>query len=196
MPPENFLIGLLAASCEVELLEQPVRRTPGLAAADPLQAGEEDEVLGGGEQLVDRGVLAGDAEQLADDVRLAPDVDAEDGRLARVDREQGGEHLEHGGLAGAVGAEHAEDLAAADGQVDGVDGALVAERLDEAVGVDGQRGVLGRRVSVPTRGPAVVVAEVMSSACCPPVSRHPHAAFTGIVPYEMVVNPRPGTTIS
>ena len=37
-------------------------------------------------------------------------------------------------------------------------------------------------VSVPTRGPAVVVAEVMPSACCPPVSRHPHAAFTGIVP--------------
>ena len=74
---------------EVELLEQPVRRTTRLGAADALQAGEEDEVLGGGEQLVDRGVLAGDAEQLADDVRLAADVDAEDGRLARVDRAAG-----------------------------------------------------------------------------------------------------------
>ena len=144
MPPEKCLIGLLAASGEVELLEQPVRRTTRLGAADALQAGEEDEVLGGGEQLVDRRVLARHAEQLPHDVRLAADVDAEDARLAGVDREQGGEHLEHGGLAGAVGAEYAEDLAATDGQVDRVHGALVAERLDQAVGVDGEGGVLER----------------------------------------------------
>ena len=143
MPPEKCLIGLFAASVRSNCSSSrsAVRRATRRGRA--LEAGEEDEVLGGGEQLVDRGVLAGDAEQLADDVRLAADVDAEDGRLARVDRQQGREHLEHGGLAGAVGAEHAEDLAAAHGQVDGVDGALVAERLDQAVRVDGQRGVLG-----------------------------------------------------
>ena len=65
-------------------------------------------------------------------------VGAEDLRVAGVDREQGGQHLEHGGLAGAVGSEDAEDLAAVDGQVDAVDGALVAEPLDQAVGLDGQ----------------------------------------------------------
>ena len=41
---------------------------------------------------------------------------AEDARVARVDRQQGGEHLEHGGLAGAVGSEDAEHLAAVHGR--------------------------------------------------------------------------------
>ena len=61
--------------------------------------------------------------------------------LAVVDRQQGGEHPQHRGLAGAVGAEHAEDLAAADLEVDAVDRALVAEGLDQAGGGDGQVGV-------------------------------------------------------
>ena len=55
------------------------------------------------------------------------DVVAEDLAGPAVDREEGGEHLEHGGLAGAVGAEDAEDLAAVDLEVDAVDGAVVAE---------------------------------------------------------------------
>jgi hypothetical protein len=44
-------------------------------------------------------------------------------RVARYTWTSGGEHLEHGGLAGAVGSEDAEDLAAADLQVDAVDSA-------------------------------------------------------------------------
>ena len=53
-----------------------------------------------------------------------------------------------GGLAGAVGAEHAVDRAAADGEVDAVDGADVAEGLHQARGLD--REVSGhRRVVTP-----------------------------------------------
>ena len=59
----------------------------------------------------------------------------------RVDGEQGGEHPEHRGLAGAVGPEHAEDLAAADLEVDVVDRSLGAEGLDQPGGRDGQVGV-------------------------------------------------------
>ena len=64
----------------------------------------------------------------------------EDLRLATVDRQQGGEHLEHGGLAGAVGSEDAEDLAAADLEVDAVDRTLFAEVLHQAAGRDSQGG--------------------------------------------------------
>ena len=96
-----------------------------------------------GEVLVDRGVLPGHAEQLAHLVRWRPDVDAEDLGLAAVDLQQGRQHAEHGGLAGAVGAEHAEDLAAAYLQVDAVDGAVVAEGLDQAVRGDRERGAGG-----------------------------------------------------
>ena len=94
-----------------------------------------------GEVLVDRGVLPGHADELADHVRVSTDVDAEDAGLAAVDRQQGREHLEGRGLAGAVGAEHAEDLAATDLEVDPVDRPEVAERLDEPGGRDGQVGV-------------------------------------------------------
>jgi hypothetical protein len=101
-----------------------------------LEAGEQPEVLGGGEVLVDRRVLAGDPEQLTHEVRLAADVVAEDLGMPAVDRQQRGQHLQHRGLAGAIGAEHAEDLAAAYLQVDAVDGALVAERLEQVLRED------------------------------------------------------------
>ena len=64
-----------------------------------------------------------DAEQLADDVGVLAHVDAEQLGAAAVHREQGGEHLQHRGLAGAVGAQHAEHLAAVHVEVDAVDGA-------------------------------------------------------------------------
>ena len=63
------------------------------------------------------------------------DVVAEDLGPAAVGAQQGGEHADGGGLAGAVRAEHAVDGAGANGQVDAVDGAVVAEDLDEALGL-------------------------------------------------------------
>src|SRR6478735_11385535 len=85
--------------------------------------------------------MAGQGEQVGDSVGVAADVDAEDARLSAVHREEGGEHLQGGGLAGAVRAEHAEDLAAPDLEVDAVDRPEVVEGLDETSGRDGQVGV-------------------------------------------------------
>ena len=129
---------------QVELLEQPGGRRARLGPAEALEPAEEVEVLGGGQQLVDRGVLAGDPQELADDVRVAAYVDPEDLRVARLHREQRGQHLHQGRLAGAVGAEHAEDLTAADLEVDAVDGAVVAEGLDQPVRGDRRQLVVER----------------------------------------------------
>ena len=138
MPPENCEIGLVGGLLEPELLEQPLRGRAGVRRAQALQAPEEPQVLGRREVLVDRRVLAGDADQLADAVRLAGHVDAEDLRVARVDRQQRREHPQHRRLAGAVRAEDAEDLALAHLEVDAVDGAQVAEGLHQAACLDGR----------------------------------------------------------
>ena len=63
---------------------------------------------------------------------------AEDTRVATVDMQQRGQHLEHCGLARAVGTEHAEDLALGDGEVDPVDRSVRAKGLHEVVGIDGE----------------------------------------------------------
>ena len=57
-----------------------------------------------------------------------------------VGAQQGGEHPHRGGLAGAVRAEHAVDRAGGHGQVDAVHRPGVAERLDQARGLDGEAG--------------------------------------------------------
>ena len=113
MPPENCEIGLSAASSRPNRPSRSSAVVRALLDASALQPAEQPEVLAGGEVLVDRGVLAGDADQLAHHVRVLRDVDAEDLGAAAVHRQQGREHLQHRGLAGAVGAEDAEDLAAA-----------------------------------------------------------------------------------
>jgi hypothetical protein len=93
------------------------------------EAGEEDEVLGSGEHLVDAGVLAGQADELADLVGLGCHVVAGNGGAAFVGGDEGGEDVDGGGLAGAVRAEEAEDGALFDVQVDSVDGGYRAEAL-------------------------------------------------------------------
>ena len=72
--------------------------------------------------------------------------------------EQRGEHADRGGLAGAVGAEQAVDGAAADRQVNAVQGPRGAEGLDQAARLDGVRhggGSVAPRngVSRPIRSP-------------------------------------------
>ena len=123
-----------------------------LRLVDAQQAAEQVEVLAGRQVLVDGGVLAGDPDQLAHHMRVLLDVDAEDLGPAAVHRQQGREHLQHRGLAGAVRPEDTEDLAAADLEVDPVDGAQRAERLDQTGRPHGQLGAGGGviRVHVPT----------------------------------------------
>ena len=76
--------------------------------------------------------------------RSKPATRAEPGRRPQ----QAAHHLERGRLAGAVGAEQAEDLAAADAEGDPVGGGEVAEPLGQPVGLDDG----ARRLAAAARG--------------------------------------------
>jgi hypothetical protein len=89
------------------------------------------------EVLVDRRVLAGQGDQLADLVGLGDDVEAADAGPAGVGPQQGGQDAHRRRLAGPVGAEHGEDRAGLGGQVDPGQGGGRTEALDQAVGLDG-----------------------------------------------------------
>ena len=105
------------------------------------------DVLAAREVLVDRGVLAGQPDDVAHGVGLGDHVVAEDRGVPRVGAEDGGEDAHGGRLAGAVGPEQSEHGAGLDLEGDPVEGADVAagEDLDQIVGLDGQ-GAL-RRIS-------------------------------------------------
>ena len=129
---------------QIELLKQLITDAACFLPRQPLQSSEQAEILATGQQTIDRGVLTSHADELAHRVGLAPDVIAEDARGAAFDGQQGGEHLQHGGLARAVGPQHPEDLTLVDDEVDAVDSTVGAEGLDQTLSLDG-KGVVGRR---------------------------------------------------
>ena len=89
MPPENCEICLSPASSRPNRPSRSSAVDAGLLLVDAEQPAEQVEVLAGGEVLVDRGVLAGHADQLAHHVRVLLDVDAEDLGAAAVHRAAG-----------------------------------------------------------------------------------------------------------
>ena len=107
-----------------------------LIASQPQEPGDEDQVLAAGQVLVDRRELAGEADIAADLVGVGDDVVAEDPGAPLGGPGQGGEHPDRRRLAGAVGPEDAVDAALGHREVDPVDGANVAEVLDEAACLD------------------------------------------------------------
>jgi hypothetical protein len=96
-----------------------------------VQVGHEEHVLLAGDQAVDRGELAGHADRGAHRLRVDGQVVAADADAAggRVGRDEGGEDLDGGGLAGAVRAEQGEDRPLGHGQIDTVEHDLLAVRL-------------------------------------------------------------------
>ena len=92
-----------------------------------------------GQVLVDRGVLAREADALAHGLRVARDVDAEHLGAPRVGPQDRGEDAHRGGLAGAVRAEQPEHGAGRHREVDAVEGDDVAEPLLESFDDDGVR---------------------------------------------------------
>jgi hypothetical protein len=130
-----------AGVAEPERLEQLVGACLGLGALEPQQPAEQDEVLAPRQLLVDRGQLAGQADEPTDGVGLLHDVTPEHAGLALVGPQQGGQHADRGRLAGPVGSQDAIHRAARNGQVDAVDGTNAPEGLDEAGGFDGERGM-------------------------------------------------------
>src|ERR1700733_14729054 len=104
------------------------------------------EILFDGELDVQRARLEDDAGLLAHLRGLLCDVEAADGGEAARRDHQGGEDAEERGLAGAVGAEQAEDLRRRDGEGEMVEreaaAVVVGERRehDGVIGRDGNSG--------------------------------------------------------
>jgi hypothetical protein len=130
---------------ELEALQQLVGAGAGGAAGQAQQAGDEVQVLATAERLVQRRVLAGDADQLPHLVRLAADVVALDGGVPGVGADQGGEDAHRGRLAGPVRAQQAEHRAQFRLEVDAGQGGRAAEALHQPLGIDrGFHGLDGR----------------------------------------------------
>jgi hypothetical protein len=121
---------------QVELVEQLAGAAAGLRAGQAGQPPHHAQVLLAGLQVVDRRVLAGEADAATDPAAVADDVEARHPGLAGVRADQRGQDAHGGGLAGAVRAEQREHAAALDPQVDAgkhlhrTVGLLEAGRLD------------------------------------------------------------------
>jgi hypothetical protein len=89
------------------------------------------EVLAAGEDVVDGGELAGEADLALHAHRVGEQIVPCHRRRARVGPGQRGEHAHHRRLARAVGTEQREHRAALDPQVDPVERAVLAEGLGD-----------------------------------------------------------------
>ncbi len=103
------------------------------------QVGHQPQVLAAGEQRVDRRELPGGTDHGTHSSGLAPYVEAGDADLAVTGGQQGGEDVDDGRLAGAVGPEERVDGALRDGQLDAVQHGVLAVGLGESGDLD--RGV-------------------------------------------------------
>ena len=112
-------------------------------AVGAVQAPDHRQVLQAGEVFVDRRVLAGEADPLAQRGGVAAHVQAEHAGAAGVGLQQRRQHAHERRLARAVGPEQAEHLALARGQVDAVERAHIAEALDQSLHLD--RRAVGHR---------------------------------------------------
>ena len=121
---------------EAEAADQLGGALPGLAPRQAEQPGDQHEVVGAGQGFVDRRVLARQADAGAHGLGLGDHVVTEHADPTRIGPQQGGEHAHGGGLARAVRPEQAEHGAAADCEVDAVEGAGRAETLAQAVDLD------------------------------------------------------------
>ncbi len=125
-------VGLVDELHEVEQL--PRVPAPRVVAAVEVQR------LTGRDLVEQARALELDAEARADLPAVVAQVEAEDLDLALVRLGQSLDHLQGGGLAGAVGAEEAEDLAPLDVEVQAVDGQHVRVALAQAAHAQRQIG--------------------------------------------------------
>ncbi len=100
------------------------------------QPADHDEVLGSGQLLVHRRVLAGERYELAHLHGVGLHVVAADAGLAAVGAQQRGQDAHDGGLAGPVRAEQGEHLALAGGDIDARQRPGRPEALGQPFGLD------------------------------------------------------------
>ena len=142
MPPENVSHQAVGGVGEAQALEQLVGPRADDGPRQVVEAADHLEVGARGEQAVDGGLLAGEAELRAHGRRVGDDVVAGDRGAALGRAQQRGEDAHGGGLAGAVVAEQAEHRALGDVEVDVAQRPEVAVALAEPFGEDA--GVVGR----------------------------------------------------
>src|SRR6185436_659261 len=127
--PHALLLGLQEADAVEVLLDAPL----GDVALEALEFAEELEDLADPLPLVEAALFGEVSHARVDAGRTVEDAD-----LPRIGTEDVHDHPDEGALAGAVGAEQAEDLAASDGEGGRIDGDLGPVRLGDAA--DLQRG--------------------------------------------------------
>ena len=151
MPPESWRARRLRASHRSTSFSTCLTRRPRLRPQQPEQRGDERDVFGGGQLVVQHEVLRHVADLLAGTAREFAGVLAQHRQPAFGRREGTGEHADQGGLARAARTDDAQDRAARDVQADVVDGGQVAEAAADAVHRDDwhvrvTRGRLARSV--------------------------------------------------
>ena len=147
---------------QADELEQLVGPRAPAAAGEPVQAALQLEQLAPGLHGVEPDLLQRDADPPAHLGRLGDDVDPRDVSAARGRRKQRAQHPDRRGLARAVGAQEAEDLAGGDRQVE------VADRFDAALERPAQGARLdGGSVAHPSGQPSGRAAPGPTSGCRP-----------------------------
>ncbi len=136
LPAARQLAGQLAlAALQAQPLDGGARLPGGVGEA--VDAGDELQVLQDRQVLVEREALRHVADVVLDLLALGADVVAERRAAAAVGRQQPAQHAQGGGLAGAVGAEEAVDLAAAHAHRQVAHDHLAAEGLGQPLDLDG-----------------------------------------------------------
>src|SRR5207247_6311918 len=115
----DFRVPLLG---DAQALEELVAAARGLRARDAEVRGVKDEILDYRQAAVGIGALRHDPDSPPYRRRRGHHIRSRDQRLACRRANARGEDADGGRLTGAVRAEHAEELAVADGEVERVDG--------------------------------------------------------------------------
>ena len=133
------LVGLIGELHELEEL----CRAPGAGVAvEAVHAADEGQVLGSGQAAKESQTLGYDADLAFNVDDLVLEVEPQNFNSARGRSQQPGQHLDGGGLAGAVGAEKTEELSGGDAEVHILHGDKVSEAASQIFGCDRRRGVV------------------------------------------------------
>jgi hypothetical protein len=133
------LVGLIG---ELHELEKFCCAPGAGVAVEAVHAADEGQVLGSGQAAKQSQTFGYDADLAFNVDDLALEVEPQNFNSARGRSQQPGEHLDGGGLAGAIGAEEAEELSGGDAEVHILHGNEVSEAASQILGCDRRRGVV------------------------------------------------------
>ena len=126
-------------------LEHVLGAAAVLALLEVVPEPDELEILAAGEQLIDRGVLAGEPDHRAQRSGVGDDVVAGDARAAAVGPQQGRQDPHQGRLAGPVGAQQGEHPALLGCKVDAGQRCRRSEAFRDGLHLDHRSGHLKPR---------------------------------------------------